>query len=143
MIAKDSYWVVADELLGVRKPASLAEVAELKAMDIGGIISLLDDKENHELYTESPIDFLWTPVKGGTTPTPKQVAEAAGFVQKIKESGKAVAVHCSGGRKRTGTLIVAMLVKAGASPEEGLQALARANPEIALSEAQLAFLRGL
>lgn len=140
MIKDDSYWVVKDELLGVRKPTTLEEVAELKAMGVGGIISMLDDKENHELYAESPIDFQWTPVKGGSVPTDEQVAEAFAFAQKYWNDGKAIAIHCTGGKKRTGTLAVALLVKRGQTAEAGIAALAAANPEIALGEKQLAFL---
>lgn len=41
-------------------------------LGVGGIITLLDDTENHDLYEEVGIDFLWLPVKGGSVPNLKQ-----------------------------------------------------------------------
>lgn len=139
----DTYWVEPSKLLGMRKPANLDEVAELKTAGVGGIISLLDDRENLDMYGDSPIEFCWVPVKGGTAPTPEQVAEAGTFADAIHQQGKAVAIHCTGGKKRTGTLIAALLVRSGLSADDALAQLAKANPDIALSELQVNFLKDL
>ena len=80
--AEEMYWVIKDKLLGVRKPTSLEEVSQLKELGITGIISLLDDKENHELYKSTPIEFLWIPVKGGTAPIKQQSIDAQVFYKK-------------------------------------------------------------
>lgn len=143
MIIKESYWVTPAKLLGMRKPADLEEVAELKAAGVGGIISLLDDRENLDMYGDSPIPFSWLPVKGGTTPTPEQVAEAGTFADTIHSQNKAIAVHCTGGRKRTGTLIAALLVRSGLSADAALAQVSKANPDITLSELQVNFLKEL
>lgn len=143
MIMEDTYWVSPGKLLGTRKPENPAEVTELQGASIGGIISLLDDRENLAMYEEQPIDFCWLPVKGGTAPTAAQVSEAAAFAAKIHQKGKAIAVHCTGGKKRTGTLIAALLVHGGQSADEALAKLREANPAIALSEGQISFLNEL
>lgn len=143
MIMTDAYWVVADKTLGTRKPTSTEEIAELQAAGVGGIISLLDDQENLAMYEQHPIDFCWLPVKGGTAPSAEQVDEGAAFAKKIHQQGKAIAVHCTGGKKRTGTLIAALLVQSGHSADDALAALHTANPTIALSEGQISLLREL
>lgn len=90
------WWAVPQQLAGMRKPSSVEEINSLKP-EVASIISLLDDKENHDLYAESDMPFLWLPVQGGKTPSLEQVNQAREYYQNAVKSGKAVAVHCSGG----------------------------------------------
>jgi len=110
---------------------------------MGGIITLLDDEENHELYIKNGIDFKWIPVKGEKSPSLEQVLKACEFAQITWDNSKALIVHCSGGRKRTATMIAAILIKNNKSVDEALQLIHEANPEIKLSEEQLHFLKEL
>lgn len=142
-IKDNLYWGIKDQLAGVRKPENLEEVEYLRALGIGGFISLLDDKENHQLYEKAQINYLWLPVKGGTSPSLEQVEKALEFFLKVKNEGKALAVHCTGGRKRTGTLLAAMMVKNGESLNRVLAILLESNPEIILNQQQAQFLKKL
>lgn len=108
-IENEVYWVVKNKLLGVRKPASEEEVLNLKRLGVPGIITLLDDKENHKLYRKQGIDFLWTPIKGGSVPSLDQVKEGLEFAKKVWGDSKVLAIHCSGGKKRTATMIASIL----------------------------------
>ena len=56
-----SIWAfITDKFSGVRKPTSSAEVNELRSQPVAiqGIISLLDDDENLELYRSIGIPYL-------------------------------------------------------------------------------------
>lgn len=142
-IKDEIYWVIKDQILGVRKPSNQEEVKALMELGVGGIITLLDDTENHDLYKEVGIDFLWLPVKGGSIPNLKQVEDAHAFALKIWENSKSIAVHCSGGKKRTATLIASILNKNNKSSEETLNIISKANPDIKLNEGQLQFIHQL
>lgn len=142
-IIKDSYWVVNNLVLGTRKPTCRKEVDELIEVGIDGIITLLDNEENHDLYKSSGIDFLWVPIKGGTAPTLDQVKKAYDYYSSFKDKSCALAIHCTGGKKRTATLIASILILDGMNYDDAMLAITSANSEIVLSEVQTRFLLSL
>lgn len=134
------WWVIPNKLLGVRKPENEVEVAYLKSIGVGGIVTLLDDEENHKLYVATDMDFLWTPMKGGTAPEVDQVIEASEFISDINSKGKAVAIHCNNGRKRTGTMLAAQLVRQGMDGDQAIYRIQELNHEAQLNDLQKDFL---
>lgn len=142
-IQDNAYWVLPEKLLGVRKPESIKEVQTLKDMGVTGIITLLDDHENHELYQSQEMSFLHIPIKGGTAPTKEDVFKSTEYFESLRKRNEALAIHCSGGKKRTGTLIVGILISQGFNFDQAMEKLNHANPEIKLSEVQMTFLRNL
>lgn len=137
------WWVIPEKLLGVRKPENAEEVQFLKSLNVGGIVTLLDDHENQELYKKTEMDFLWLPVKGGSAPTKEQAQAAVQFVDKLNSQGRVIAVHCNNGRKRNGALLASLLVLKGESPQEALDKIVTLNPEAKLSELQQDFIKSL
>ena len=106
----DNLWLyIPEKFGGVRKPLNESEVTELISVSqVKGIISLLDDEENLDLYRSIGIEFLHLPVKGGTAPTSEQLKSALDFQRSLNGL---VAVHCTNGRRRTGTLLGALFIK--------------------------------
>lgn len=135
------WWVIPGQLLGVRQPESPQEIEYLKSIGVGGVVTLLDDKDNHDLYNSQGMDFLWLPVKGGTPPTKDQVKSCYDFLMLTNSKKKALAIHCSNGRKRTGTILASMLMSDGMGAEEAIQLIQELNPEAKMSESQIEFLR--
>lgn len=141
-IAETLWWVIPGKLAGVRKPVE-EELTELQAAGIGAIISVMDDPSNLDLYQRLNIPYLWLPTKGGTSPSRKQIQELQNFVNYQNYLGNAVAVHCTSGRRRTGTMLASYLINAGSSYDDAMQTVQSANPEVELREAQTTFLQGL
>ena len=141
-IAENLWWVIPKKLAGVRKPQA-QEIAELQTAGIGAIVSVMDDPSNLDLYQEIGLPHLWSPTKGGTAPSPEQIQELQAFVQTQNDLGKAVAVHCTSGRRRTGTILAAYLIQTGLSYTEAMQTILEANPDVELREAQIIFLKEL
>ena len=141
-IAENLWWVIPKKLAGVRKPEA-QEIAELQTAGIGAIVSVMDDPSNLDLYQEIGLPHLWSPTKGGTAPSPEQIQELQAFVQTQNDLGKAVAVHCTSGRRRTGTILAAYLIQTGLSYTEAMQTVLEANPDVELREAQIIFLKEL
>lgn len=134
------------KLVGMRKPTNDAEMQALKTdQQISAIISLLEDTENHELYKNNDMDFLWLPVKGGGTPNREQVETAYKYItDTLNDSATAmVATHCNGGRKRTGTLLAGVLILNGVAVDTAINMVETANPEITLTQTQREFLHTL
>lgn len=141
-IADNLWWVIPDKLAGVRKPTA-AELADLRAAGVGAIVSVMDDPANLDLYEQAKLPFRWLPTKGGTAPTLEQIQELQAFVEQQHQLGNAIAVHCTSGNRRTGTMLAAYLIRSGTSYEKAMQIIQTANPNAELREAQLAFLRDL
>lgn len=134
------------QLAGMRKPETLAEVNALKNHQVAAIISLLDDDENHLLYQQAEMPFLWLPVTGGTAMTDEQAHKAHNYINAVltdKPQG-IVAVHCSNGNKRTGMLLAAMQILCGSPVGTALEIITEANPKsAAINKEQRIFLASL
>ncbi|MBW4465806.1 MAG: dual specificity protein phosphatase family protein [Pegethrix bostrychoides GSE-TBD4-15B] len=141
-ISDSLWWVIPQKLAGVRKPNS-DELIELLTLGIGAIVSVMDDPSNLDLYKIAKLPYLWLPTQGGTAPSPEQVQELVAFVDQQNKLATAVAIHCTSGRRRTGTMLAAYLISRGASVDAALQTILTANPQVELREAQINFLKDL
>lgn len=141
-IQENIWWVIPGKLAGVRKPTT-EELNQLQAVGIRAIVSVMDDPSNLDLYQQANIPYLWLPIKGGTAPTGEQLQKLQNFVDQQNQLGNAVAVHCTSGRRRTGTMLAAYLIVTGSSYNESIQRILNANPNVELREAQTTFLQEL
>ncbi len=141
-ISTNLWWVIPGKLAGVRKPMG-EELTELKSSGIGAIISVMDDPSNLDLYQHENIPHLWLPTKGGTQPSREQVEELQNFIDSQNALGNAVAVHCTSGRRRTGTMLASYLICTGLSYKDAMQTIENANSQVELREAQSSFLQEL
>lgn len=141
-ISENLWWVIPSKLAGVRKPTP-EEIGELKAAGIGAIVSVMDDPANLDLYEQADLPYRWLPTKGGTAPTQAQIQELQNFVDQQNQLGNAVAIHCTSGNRRTGTMLAAYLIANRSSYDIAMQIIQTANPAAELREAQLTFLQKL
>jgi atypical dual specificity phosphatase len=141
-ISENLWWVIPGKLAGVRKPTA-EELTDLKAAGIEAIVSVMDDPSNLDLYAQASIAYCWLPTKGGTAPSQEQIQELNSFINQQNQLGKGVAVHCTSGRRRTGTMLAAYLISTGSSYENAMHLIQTANPNAELREAQMSFLRNL
>ena len=141
-ISENLWWVIPDKLAGVRKPTA-EEIAELKSAGVGAIVSVMDDPSNLDLYEQAGMPHRWLPTKGGTAPTQEQIQELQDFVDQQNQLGNAVAIHCTSGNRRTGTMLAAYLISTGSSYDSAMQMIQTANPNAELREAQTTFLQEL
>lgn len=138
-IAENLWWVIPGKLAGVRKPTA-EELPELQKLGIGAIVSVMDDPSNLELYQQANLPHLWLAIKGGTAPTRSQIQQLQDF---IDSQNHAVAIHCTGGKRRTATALAGYLINSGTSYDEAMEIILTANSEIDLRESQSKFLQDL
>ncbi|MBD2205693.1 dual specificity protein phosphatase family protein [Calothrix sp. FACHB-1219] len=141
-IRENLWWVIPGKLAGVRKPMA-EELTELQAAGIHAIVSVMDDPSNLDLYQQADIPYLWVPIKGGTAPSQEQLQNLQNFINSQNALGNGVAVHCTSGRRRTGTILASYLINTGSSYDDAMQKILNANPDVELREAQTTFLREL
>mmetsp|Transcript_17708 Transcript_17708/g.24304 ORF Transcript_17708/g.24304 Transcript_17708/m.24304 type:complete len:155 (+) Transcript_17708:40-504(+) len=141
-LCQSIWWMKPRMIAGLRKPNN-DEMSELQKLGIGAIVSLMDDDVNLDLYAKSQIPFLWLPIKGGTVPTMEQITSLKKFIDDMITTGKAVGVHCSNGRRRTGTALASYLIASGSTNKEAMEHLLAVKPDVDLREAQVSFLNDL
>lgn len=141
-ITENLWWVIPNRLAGVRKPTA-AELSELQTAGIGSIVSVFHDASNLDLYQQVGIPYLWIPIKIDAAPSQEQIQEFQEFVDHQNRLGRAVAVHCSTGRHRTGTILASYLIHASSSYEAAMRTILDANPTIELPSTQAVFLQNL
>ena len=100
----------------------------------------MDDASNLDLYEQANIPHLWLPTKGGTAPSREQLQELRNFIDTQNAQGNAVAIHCTSGRRRTGTMLASYLICTGSSYDDAMHTIESANSEVELREAQSTFL---
>ncbi len=103
----------------MRKP-SADEIVDLPVLGIGAVVSVMDDPTNLDLYQQAKLPALWLPTTGGAAPTHEQIAQFVEFVAQ-QQLSHAVAVHCTSGNRRTGTMLAAYLIQSGSTYEQALQ----------------------
>jgi atypical dual specificity phosphatase len=141
-IVENLWWVISGKLAGVRKPTA-AELSDLMMAGIGAIISVINDRSNLDLYQQANIPYLWLPIDIDSSPSQEQIQELADFVDRHHRQGVGIAVHCTGGLHRTGTMLAAYLIWSGSSYDDAMQTIETANSQAVLAEAQSSFLHSL
>lgn len=121
----------------------LEDLPVLYQAGMRGIVSVMDEPSGIQEYKDSGFQALWLPITGGKSPTIKQVLEFVQFADSLLEKNQVVAVHCTSGNRRTGTLLAAYLIVSGKSPDQSLMQVQQARPSAQLRDAQKQFLNAL
>ncbi|NJL82152.1 MAG: protein phosphatase [Chloroflexaceae bacterium] len=136
------WWVKPPFLGGMPRPP-LEDLPILYQAGLRGIVSVMDELSGIEAYREAGFKALWLPTIGGTAPKLEQVQAFVEFADPLLEQQQAVAVHCTSGNRRTGTLLAAYLIAKGELPERAIATIQQARPAAELRAAQLDFLTSL
>ncbi len=121
----------------------LEDLELLTSAGLGGLVSVMDEPSGIKEYEQAGLEALWLPITGGKAPTVQQVRDFVSFADRLIERGKSVAVHCTSGNRRTGTLLAAYLIAKGDNPDQTLELVQSVRPTAELREIQIEFLRSL
>ena len=131
------YWVVTDALAGCSCPGGRPgyrdagaltngadaldeDLAWLRAQGVDALLTLTESPLPADALARHGLTALHLPVPDLTAPLPAQFDEALGFIDVQRAQGRRVAVHCLMGQGRTGTVLAAYLIRAGATPGQAL-----------------------
>ncbi|HAC66110.1 MAG TPA: protein phosphatase, partial [Cyanothece sp. UBA12306] len=98
------WWVIPEKLAGMPRP-SLEDLPQLYQAGLRGIVSVIDEPSLIMEYQKEQFSALSLPIVEDLPPTLPQVEEFIKFAETIMSDNQAVAVHCTGGNHRTGTLL--------------------------------------
>jgi atypical dual specificity phosphatase len=115
------YWIIEGKLAGSGIPMSSAEVRWLvKQKGIRSIVTLKDKPLSREWFSNSAnkssstianADYFHLSLDDKSAPSLEELDHVVNYIRRQIDNGKAVMVHCSGGKGRTGTILAAYLVK--------------------------------
>lgn len=136
------WWVKPGNLAGMSRPP-LEDLPRLYQAGMRGLVSVMDEPSGIKEYEQSGFQALWLPITGGKPPTLEQVKTFIQFAEPLLTQNQPVAVHCTSGNRRTGTLLAAYLIASGEMPEKAIAQIQKVRPTAELREAQRQFLSEL
>jgi len=162
-VIRGFYWLIEDELAGCSRPGGRGpgrggpggyetpdgtaltaldqDLAWLRAQGIRAVLSLTETPLDEASVARHGLAALHLPVPDMHAPTPDQLMRALGFIDRQRADGLAVVVHCLVGQGRTGTILAAYRIRAGATPEEALRQVRAVCPGAVESVVQQEALR--
>lgn len=140
------YWLVEGELAGCSCPGSergggevalATDLAWLRDRGIRALLTLTESPLPAEALVAHDLASLHLPVPDLYPPTPEQLVRALAFIDAQRLQARAVAVHCLVGQGRTGTVLAAYLIRAGATVDGALADLRAVCPGAVENPAQV------
>ena len=132
-------WITPNVAIG-HAPRSQADIDSIKRKGIEAVLNLCAEcYDLHEIEAAAGLDVHWLPVVDEDAPDYDTAQAALSWMDATIEKGKKVLVHCRFGIGRTGTLIVAWLLKQGYTLEDALEMI-RQTPAEPKSSRQWEFL---
>jgi len=131
-------WVTPGLLAATARPHDVHAALEyFREEGITAIVSLTERPFAPASYLdEFGFDYHHIPVADFGAPRMEQIEEFVAVVQRAKQEGGKVVVHCLAGRGRTGTMLACYFVSTGLSPEEALATVRALRPGSVETELQ-------
>ncbi len=142
---KGFHWIVPGKLAGCPEPGVSSNLDyDLDLLQRAGITTLITltekDLDQDALFLHG-MKNLHLPIFDREAPSAPQVHMLLTRMQRLLDSGQALAVHCKAGLGRTGTILAAWLIREGGlSAEAALERLRRIDRGYVQSERQEQFL---
>jgi atypical dual specificity phosphatase len=125
-------FLLPGRLAGMARPGSAGDLRReldfLHGAEIRALVSLNEFPPDPRVVREAGIEPRHIPVPDFQTPTPDQAEDFVAFVDAKLAEGKPVAVHCTAGQGRTGTLLACYLVARGKEPGEAVETVRLLRP---------------
>ena len=121
-------WVDKPHLAALGLPSSGDDFAWLRRNDIDVLVSLTEDPPFRRWLNDAGLIGVHVPVPDMEAPSEAQFELILQTIDRAAKSGMGVAVHCTAGKGRTGTVLAAYFVNSGLSAREAIQKVRTLRP---------------
>jgi atypical dual specificity phosphatase len=129
MPAPDGFsWIDRPRLAAMAQPAALDEFQWLREQGVQLVVSLSEDSPRRSWINEAGLFSLHVPIDDMSPPTQEQIDQTMTAMQKAIANKLGVAVHCTAGLGRTGTMIACWFVDQGLSARDAITRVRRLRP---------------
>ncbi len=131
-------WLEEGRLLGCAYPRRAAAIALLSRHGVSVLINLHERAHDPGRLARYGVEEVHLPVVDFTPPSPAQIDRGVAVIAEALAADRRVAVHCAGGRGRTGTLLACYLVHRGLDPDAAIARVREVRPGSVETGAQIA-----
>ncbi len=129
-------WIEKPLLAAMAEPFDPEEFAWLRAQGIQLIVSLTETAPHRKLINDAGLMLVHEPVQDMTAPTQDQIQNLLSAIYSAHEHKMGVAIHCTAGLGRTGTVIACYFVDKGLGPREAIIKVRDMRPGSVETESQ-------
>jgi protein-tyrosine phosphatase len=134
-------WILPGQVLACARPITGRAWATFAAAEIRVIVNLQSRPHQQDRLAKQGLIEVHLPTRDFSPPSLALLHHGVTAIEEALARGQRVAVHCRGGRGRSGTLLACLLVARGASPAEALVRVRHARPGAVETRGQEAAVR--
>jgi atypical dual specificity phosphatase len=114
-------WVIRDQVLACAYPRGESALERLASAGVRVIVNLHPRRHDPAVLAALGLNEVHLPTPDFTAPSIEALRVGVAAIEDAMRAGQRVAVHCGGGRGRTGVLLACLLVSRGSSPEDAIR----------------------
>src|SRR5262245_30327019 len=121
-------WIKRPLLAALARPTDAADFVWLRRHGIQVLVSLTDEPPRRDWINDAGLMSVHEPIDDFTAPTQEQLDRCLSVIERALSQEMGVAVHCTAGRGRTGTILGAWFVTQGLSAEQAIAKIRTLRP---------------
>jgi atypical dual specificity phosphatase len=121
-------WIDRPHLAALAMPESADDLAWLRRNGLDVLLSLSEEPPPRRWVNDAGLMSVHVPIVDYTAPTERQLDLCVDAIARAQRSGMGVAVHCTAGKGRTGTILAAYLVTTGQSARSAIDRVRHLRP---------------
>jgi atypical dual specificity phosphatase len=121
-------WIDRPHLAACARPADPAELAWLRNQGIQLLLTLSEERPRRDWVDAAGLLVMHVPIIDMDAPTQEQLDQCVSALARAREHGMGVAVHCTAGMGRTGTILAAYFVHQGFTPTAAIARVRELRP---------------
>lgn len=114
-------WIEQPRLAAMAFPESAEDIAWLRRHGVEVLLSLTEEPPPRDWVNDAGLLQVHVPVPDMTAPSERQLDKILDSIQQAHATNLGVAVHCTAGRGRTGTVVAAYFVAQGLNAREAIE----------------------
>lgn len=131
-------WIDKPHLAGLAEPEAAEDLLWLRQQGIELLVSLTEDRPRRDWVNDAGLLLFHEPMTDMEAPSQEQLDRCISAMRRAADRGMGVAVHCTAGLGRTGTVLACYLLTQGQTADNAIARIRRLRPGSIETEEQAA-----